>query len=91
MKSTALSDLLDAVADGNRASGDKAKKRLSQVDRDIQKYLDKVAIDNERWAKDSGAVRMKISGDDFQKLMRGEQPPELIAKIEAMKAEQESA
>lgn len=91
MKSNALSDLLDAVADGNRASGDKAKKRLSQVDRDIQKYLDMVAVDNERWAKESGAVRMQMSGEDFQKLMRGEQPPELIAKIEAMKAEQESA
>ena len=39
----------------------------------------------------SGAVSMKISGEDLQKIMRGEQPPELIARIEAMKAEQESA
>ena len=91
MKSTALSDLLDAVADGDRRAGDKSKKRLAEVEREIQKYLDKVAIDNERWAKESGAVSMKISGEDFQKLLRGEQPPELIAKIEQMQKEKESA
>jgi len=33
----------------------------------------------------------QISNEDLEALMRGEQPPELIAKIEAMRAEQESA
>jgi hypothetical protein len=91
MASVALADLLVAVADGNRKAGDRAKMRLAQIDRDIQKHLDMVAVDNERWAKESGAVRMQISGEDFQKLMRGEQPPELIAKIEAAREEQESS
>ena len=78
------------MADGDRRAGDRATKRLSDVEREIQKYLDKVAIDNERWAKESGAVRIQMSGEDFQKLMRGEQPPELIAKIEQMQKEKES-
>ncbi len=90
-KSAALADLMDAVAGQDRRHGDKAKKRLAEIDRDIEKYLDIVATDNERWARESGAVRMQISGEDLQKIMRGEQPPELTAKIEAMKSEQESA
>ena len=90
-KSAALADLIDAVANQDRAPGRRAIKRLAQVDCDIEKHLEKVAIDNERWARENGAVRMKISNEDFEALMRGEPPPELIAKIEAMKAAQESA
>ena len=90
-KCAALTELIQAVADQESRHADKAKKRLAEIDRDIEKYLDFVEIDNERWAKESGAVSMTMSGEDLQKLMRGEQPPELIARIEAMKAEQESA
>jgi hypothetical protein len=90
-KSAALADLIDAVANSNRSTGAKAIKRLMQVDRDIEKHLDKVAIDNERWAKESGAIRVEVKREDFEALMRGEPPPELIATIEALKAEQESA
>jgi hypothetical protein len=49
---------------------DKAKKRLSEIDRDIEKYLDFVDLDNERFAKESGAVRTQISREDLEKLMR---------------------
>ena len=90
-KSSALSSLLDAVADGDKRAGDKSKKRLSEVEREIEKHLDKVAVDNERWAKESGAVRLAISGEELQQLMKGEQPKELIARIEAMRKEKESA
>lgn len=90
-KAVALADLISAVANQDRAPGRRAIKRLTQIDRDIEKHLDKVAIDNERWARENGAVRMKISNEDLEALMRGEQPPELIAKIETLKAEQESA
>jgi hypothetical protein len=90
-KCAALSELIEAVAEQESRRADKAKKRLAEIDRDIEKYLDFVDLDNERFAKESGAIRMTMSGEDLQKLMRGEQPPELIAKIEAMKAEQESA
>jgi len=84
-KSAALADLIDAVANQERTPGRKAIKRLSQIDRDIEKFLDKVAIDNERWARDNGAVRVEVKREDFEALMRGEPPPELIAKIEAAK------
>ena len=80
-KSAALADLVESVADQKRQPGDKAIKRLGEIDREIEKYLDKVAVDNKRWAKESGAVRMEISGEDLQKLMRGEQPPQLIARV----------
>ena len=90
-KSAALADLIDAVANQDRAPGRRAIKRLAQVDRDIEKHLEKVAIDNERWARENGAVRMKISNEDFEALVRGEPPAELIAKIEAAREEQESA
>lgn len=90
-KSCALSSLLDAVADGNKRAGDAAKRRLSAVELEINKYLDKVAIDNKRWAKESGAIQMEISGEELQQLMKGEQPKELIARIEAMRKEKESA
>ena len=81
-KSSALSDLLDAVADGNKRAGDKAKKRLSEVEREIQKYLDMVAVDNERWAKESGATRVLMKVEDFEKLMKGEQPADFIEKLQ---------
>jgi len=90
-KSAALANLISAVANQDRAPGRRAIRQLAQVDREIEKHLDKVAIDNERWARESGAVRMKISHEDFEALMRGEPPPELIAKIEQAQKEQESA
>lgn len=89
-KAVALADLISAVANQDRAPGRRAIKRLAQVDSDIEKHLDKVAIDNERWARASGAIRVEVKREDFEALMRGEPPPELIAKIEAVKAEQES-
>jgi hypothetical protein len=91
MASASLADLIEAVASQDKARGDKAKKRLAQIDRDIQKHLDVVEVDNERWAKESGAIRVRVSAEDFQKLMKGEQPPELIAKIEQAQKEKESA
>ena len=90
-KSAALADLIDAVANQDRAPGRRAIKRLAQVDRDIEKHLDKVAIDNERWARENGAVRMKISNEDFEALMRGEPTSELVAKLQQAQKEQESA
>jgi len=90
-KAVALADLISAVANQDRNPGRRAIKRLAQVDRDIEKHLAMVAIDNERWARENGAIRMKISNEDLEALMRGEQPPELIAKIEAAQAEQDSA
>lgn len=90
-KSAALAELITAVANQERAPGRRAIKRLAEIDRAIEKHLAMVAIDNERWARENGAVRMKISNEDLEALIRGEQPPELIAKIEAMKAEQDSA
>jgi len=90
-KSAALAELITAVANQERAPGRRAIKRLAEIDRAIEKHLAMVAIDNERWARENGAVRMKISNEDLEALMRGEQPPELIAKIEAAQAEQDSA
>jgi len=90
-KAAALADLISAVANQARAPGRRAIRKLAQVDREIEKHLDKVAIDNERWAKESGAVRMKISHEDFEALLRGEPPVELLAKIQQAQKEQESA
>lgn len=90
-KCAAAAELIDAVAEQDKRRGDKAKKRLAEIDRDIERYLDYVAIDNKRWEQESGAVRMTISTEDLQALMRGEQPAALIQKVEAIKAEQESA
>jgi hypothetical protein len=90
-KSAALADLIDAVANQDRNPGRRAIKRLAQVDCDIEKHLDMVAIDNERWARESGAVRMQISNEDLEALMRGEPSAELVAKIEAAREDQESA
>jgi hypothetical protein len=90
-KAVALADLISAVANQDRNPGRRAIKRLAQVDRDIEKHLDVVAIDNERWARDNGAVRVKISAEDFEALVRGEPSGELISKIEAAREDQESA
>ena len=90
-KAVALADLISAVANQDRNPGRRAIKRLAQVDRDIEKHLDVVAIDNERWARDNGAVRVKISAEDFEALVRGEPSAELISKIEAAREDQEPA
>ena len=89
-QSAALADLIDAVANQDRTPGRRAIKRLAEIDRAIEKHLAMVAVDNERWARERNSVRVQVSGDDFEKLMRGEHP-ELIAKIEAAKAGQEPA
>ena len=90
-KCAAASELIDAVSDQNKRRGDKAKKRLAEIDRDIEKYLDYIDLDNKRWAEASGAVRMVISPEELAQLMRGEQPSGLVARIEAAKAKQESS
>ena len=90
-KAVALADLISAVANQDRGPGRAAIKRLAQVDRDIEKHLEKVAIDNERWARESGAVRVQISSEDFEALVRGEPSVELVAKIQQAQKEQESA
>jgi len=90
-KAVALADLISAVANQDRAPGRSAIKRLAQIDRDIKKHLDKVAIDNERWARETGAIRMKISSEDFEALVRGKPSAELAAKLEQAQKEKESA
>ncbi len=89
-KSAALADLITGVANQNRPYGLKAIKRLEEIDRDIQKHLDRVAVDNKRWAEEKGSVRMQVSGEELEALMRGEQPPELIARIEQAQEEPEA-
>jgi len=90
-KAVALADLIDAVANQDRTPGRRAIKRLAQVDRDIEKHLAKVAIDNERWAKENGAIRMRISNEDLEALVRGEPSAKCVAQIDAAREEQESA
>ena len=90
-KAAALADLISAVANQDRTPGRKAIRRLSQVEREIEKFLAKVAIDNERWARDNGAIRMRISNEDLEALVRGEPPAKCVAQIDAAREEQESA
>jgi len=90
-KCAALSELIDAIADGDRRRGEKAIKRIAEIDRDIEKHLDAVAVANTRLSEKHGAVRMTVSGEDLQKLMQGEPPPELVAKLKQVQKEQESA
>ena len=53
--------------------------------------MDFVDLDTEHFAKESGAVRVQISGEDFEALVRGEPSAELVAKIAAAREDQESA
>ena len=90
-KSVALADLIDGVAKGNRSHVDKAKKRLAQVDRDIEKHVDAAGIDNERWAKEKGAISVEMKLEDVQRLMKGEGSNDLTAEIERLFKEQNAA
>lgn len=90
-KSAALADLIDGVANGNRNHVDKAKKRLVQIDRDIEKHVDAAGIDNERWAKENGAISVEMKYEDVQRLMKGEGSNELNAEIERLLKEKNVA
>lgn len=68
-KSAALAELLDAVSTVSQRSGDRAKKRIREIDRDIEKFLDVVGKDSERMLKRHGGKVVRLSSDDAKALL----------------------
>lgn len=82
-KSVALAQLLDAVSRTDKRLGDKAKKRIREVDRAIEKFLDVVSKDNIRMSNAHNGKLIKLTGDQVGEFIEAvankkEIPPHLF-------------
>jgi len=82
-KSAALVELLDAVAKVDKRSGDRAKKRIREIDRDIETFLAVVGKDGVRMLQRHGGKVVMLSGEQAQDLVKsvsngGEIPKHLL-------------
>lgn len=68
-KSAALAQLLDAVSKTDKRLGDKASKRIREVDRAIEKFLDVVSRDNLRWSTAHNGKLVKLTGDQVDEFI----------------------
>lgn len=68
-KSAALAELLEAVSKTDKRQGDRAKKRIRQVDNAIEKFLDVVSKDSARMSIAHKGKLIELTGDQVGELI----------------------